>query len=393
MNHPLVLVPDHVGGQPPPYLPELSKAGRVVLVDYERTDRLVKYAENAWLIDIQMMNVSKALHLQTAIGRSGSAPRLLVVPSKDRWNMVQARALGATAVVPRPVNVGSVLRYVAPGQARAPVAKTAAARHHRTPLPVMPARIEPAAEPEAVPDVEGAKGNKDAVLSCIGSATAALDHVFWACVADEPIDEGMIRAAAEEVSPLIGEAGLEIWLDLVRNHHVGTYQHILLTMGVAVSFGRRFGLGDAAISRLALGGLLHDIGKCWIPEEILAKPGKLTEEEYALVRKHSLEGRQAFEKSGIRLDDDVLDIIHHHHEYLDGSGYPDGLDGSAIRPLTRVMTVCDVFAALVERRSYRPPLAPRNALSILDAMAKSGRIDGTIVGQLSDIVRDGLNWR
>lgn len=385
----LVVVHDRAGGHPPPYLPELTRAGNVAVIDYERTDRLADHAEAAWLIDIQMMNVSKALHLQTAIGKAGSAPRLLVVPSRDRWNTVQARALGATAVVPRPVNVKAVLKYVTPGRPRIVHPDTASvAREPRKaplPSPILQRDAAPLPEPE---QENGVSRPTEIAIASIASAAAALDHVFWACVANAPIDVEIVDTATSGVSSALEEISLENWLDLVRRHHAGTYQHILLTMGIAVSFGRKLALDDTDITRLALGGLMHDIGKCWIPEEILAKPGKLTEEEFDVVRRHSREGRLAFERSGIGLDEVVLDMIHHHHEYLDGSGYPDRLVGDAIRPLTRIMTVCDVFAALVERRSYRPPLAPRNALSILDAMAKAGRVDGRLVERLTDLILD-----
>lgn len=111
-----------------------------------------------------------------------------------------------------------------------------------------------------------------------------------------------------------------------------------------------------------------------MPIEILDKPGKLTEAEYTIIKRHPRIGHDYLAQHP-RVGSSVLDAVLHHHEYLDGSGYPDGLAGNEIEPLTRVLTVCDVYAALVERRSYKEPKSPRDAIAILTDMAWRGKVE------------------
>ena len=78
--------------------------------------------------------------------------------------------------------------------------------------------------------------------------------------------------------------------------------------------------------------------------------------------------------------------MRHHHEYLDGSGYPDGLAGASVKDLTRIMTLCDVYGAMVERRSYRAPQPPSVGIDILDGMAREGKVEASLVKALAHVV-------
>ena len=110
--------------------------------------------------------------------------------------------------------------------------------------------------------------------------------------------------------------------------------------------------------------MLHDIGKARIPISILEKPGRLDKDELAVMRKHPEYGLDAL-KSVPGIDKDMLDMVLHHHEHLDGLGYPHGLQGSEISDLTRIMTISDIFGALIERRSYKEPMSGMDAYQIL----------------------------
>ena len=110
--------------------------------------------------------------------------------------------------------------------------------------------------------------------------------------------------------------------------------------------------------------MLHDIGKARIPISILEKPGPLDKDEMAVVRKHPEYGLDAL-KSVPGIDKDMLDMVLHHHEHLDGMGYPHGLQASEISDLVRIMTISDIFGALIERRSYKEPLSGKVAYQIL----------------------------
>jgi len=113
--------------------------------------------------------------------------------------------------------------------------------------------------------------------------------------------------------------------------------------------------------------MLHDIGKARIPLAILEKPSRLDEAELAVIRKHPQYGLDALGTvSG--LPPEMLDMVVHHHEYLDGSGYPHGLMANEISDLVRMITIADVFGALIERRSYKAPLSGEAAYQILTDM-------------------------
>ncbi len=149
----------------------------------------------------------------------------------------------------------------------------------------------------------------------------------------------------------------------------------LATLGTAL--GRTLGLPDTDVSALRLGGILHDIGKIAIPDAILLKPGPLTEEEWVRMKQHPLQGEEICRP--IRSLKAVLPIIRHHHERLDGSGYPDGLAGDAIPLTARVLQVVDVFDALTTERPYKLAMAPSRALDVLRQEANRGWWDPGIV--------------
>ncbi|GAB4237707.1 MAG: hypothetical protein Kow00109_11800 [Acidobacteriota bacterium] len=123
------------------------------------------------------------------------------------------------------------------------------------------------------------------------------------------------------------------------------------------------GAPETQVERARLGGRLHDIGKIGVPDRILLKEGPLTDEEFALVRRHPLIGARILENiASLR---DVCEIVRHHHERYDGKGYPDGLAGEEIPLLARFTAVADTFHALTSERPYRPAQTPLQALEII----------------------------
>ncbi len=145
----------------------------------------------------------------------------------------------------------------------------------------------------------------------------------------------------------------------------------------AAALGRAIGLDAASLEALRRGAVLHDIGKVWISDAILFKPGPLTAEEWCVVREHPVVGEQICRPlHGLQ---DVLPIIRHHHERPDGSGYPDGLAGAAIPLTAQILQVADVFDALTSPRPYREPLPQPVALRALRAKAARGIVHGELV--------------
>lgn len=154
----------------------------------------------------------------------------------------------------------------------------------------------------------------------------------------------------------------------------------------ALEIGRRLGLDRLALDRLRRGGLLHDIGKIGVPAAILDKPKSLTAEERKVIESHPVIGAEIIKP--IAAFRELRPLVLYHHELLDGSGYPDGLSGDAIPTLVRVLTVADIFDALVSDRPYRAGLTPVRALSILREGA-GRKYDERAVQALEEAVRGG----
>ena len=199
------------------------------------------------------------------------------------------------------------------------------------------------------------------------AAFDALQNIFSSSCLGGSIHPDEINEAADDVVSHIGAEGLQTWITTVRKHHSQTYQHSLLVTGLVVAFGQRLGLNHADRLRLSFGGLLHDIGKARIPVSIQEKPAPLDEAELKVMRTHPQLGAEAL-STVPGIEPAMLNMVLHHHEYLDGSGYPDGLRGNEISDLVRIMTITDVFAALIEKRPYRGPLSSEDAYQHLVAM-------------------------
>ena len=224
----------------------------------------------------------------------------------------------------------------------------------------------------------------------VNAAAKTLENTFVQFGANRPVDLGEIAATGKEIAKTISDIGVSEWLSTVRAYHQTTFQHILIVTGLACAFATAMGMRRADIEKLTIAGLLHDIGKVDIPAEILDKPGKLTPEEFDVIRGHPPAGyRFLARQSGIA--EDVLDAILHHHEFLDGTGYPDGLAGDQIRDLTRILTVCDIMGALLERRSYKEPFTVAESLAILLRMAQEGKLEKVLVHALGKVMEKNVN--
>jgi putative two-component system response regulator len=152
----------------------------------------------------------------------------------------------------------------------------------------------------------------------------------------------------------------------------------------AVALGTHLGLQAAQLAALRRGGILHDIGKVAIPDAILFKPTALTPAEFAFMQRHTSIGAALC--ANLKSLDDVCPIIRHHHERADGSGYPDGLKGSAIPLLARIMTIVDAYDAMTTSRPYRPARTPNEAIAELWEDVARGWKDGELVAAFQKVV-------
>ena len=210
----------------------------------------------------------------------------------------------------------------------------------------------------------------------MADSSAAFASMFSAVGQGQAINPGDAETVTSQIIASVNQTGLSGWLDNVRKYHEGTFQHCLLVTGIAVAFAGDMKFAAQDVKRLGMAATLHDIGKARIPLAILDKPGRLDPQEEEIMRQHPTIGYDLLKDiSGI--SPDTLDAVRHHHEYLDGSGYPDALTARQIPDIVRLLTISDIFAALIESRSYRPPMSREDAYKILCGM--DGKLETALV--------------
>jgi putative nucleotidyltransferase with HDIG domain len=184
-------------------------------------------------------------------------------------------------------------------------------------------------------------------------------------------DEVLYRAKDSRAGRALGPVDLS-WAatlaDAVDRRMDVVHDHSRAVAELAAQVAESLGWQPADISLLRLAGTLHDVGKVAVPDHILRKPDRLTDEEYAAVKTHSVIGAEMV--SRIPSMEPVVPWIRHSHEHVDGSGYPDGLAGDAIPLASRILLVADAFDAMTSDRSYR------RAMHIADAIAELRRNAG-----------------
>lgn len=313
---------------------------RHILVDELTPESLS--GQDVIAIDVDVTMIPSVRRLRSALrGGSEGAFKVFAIDTGRRLESIHANIVGATEIVRRPFDIKDL-------EARLQAFRTRD------------------------------RASDNATRTSIVSSASAVGDMFAALTTGRAVNMQAVLEASDEVIEAIAEVGLPSWVDSVRNHHQSTFQHCLIVTGLACSFGRATGMSRRDVATLTTAGMLHDIGKAKIPLAILDKPGKLDNDELAIMQTHAELGYLHLAHHG-DVDSEILASVRGHHEYLDGSGYPDGLVGHAIGDLTRILTVCDVFGALIERRSYREPMPTTAALSILDVMAEEGKLETALV--------------
>lgn len=150
----------------------------------------------------------------------------------------------------------------------------------------------------------------------------------------------------------------------LKNYDEYTFTHSLNVAVLAVSVARHLEFSRDSLSSLGLGGIFHDVGKTRVPNDILNKPARLTPEEFMIMKAHPTLGVELFAKDQ-GVTSDALEVIRHHHERIDGSGYPDGLTEDRISPMVAISGLADVYDALSSDRVYHKGLPPHEALKII----------------------------
>jgi HD-GYP domain-containing protein (c-di-GMP phosphodiesterase class II) len=180
--------------------------------------------------------------------------------------------------------------------------------------------------------------------------------------AGRPIDpEAVENAVRPMVESVLRSGDAFFWMQSLRQRDSYTYQHAVGCSTLAAAFGRHMGFADDAIVSLAAGGLLMDVGKSQLPEEMLERGGPLNDAEWELARQHVNEGVAILDHSGV-IDAEVRDMVLTHHERFDGSGYPHGLAGTAIPLAGRMAAIIDTYHAMSTPRPYRPAVSQHLAI-------------------------------
>ena len=184
-----------------------------------------------------------------------------------------------------------------------------------------------------------------------------------------------------EAAPLVDEISRSItrnpeaFINLTRlkTKDDYTYMHSVAVCALMIALGKQLGLPEEELKEVGLAGLLHDVGKMMVNQDVLNKPGKLTDEEFALMKEHPRRGWELLKDSS-EITPIALDVCLHHHERMDGKGYPEQLAGDQISLYARMGAVCDVYDALTSNRCYKNGWEPAETIRKM-AEWRSGHFD------------------
>ena len=227
------------------------------------------------------------------------------------------------------------------------------------PAPAQEPMPAPATEPQPSARFEDEIGRAAEVLNRSRQAVTAL---FTEARLGKAIDSESCLPIVEEVaSSLARNPSAFISLARLKTRDDYTYMHSVAVCGLMVSLARQMGLGDTEAREAGLAGLLHDVGKMQMPLEVLNKPGSLTDAEFSVMRSHPERGWELL-KEGAKVPAVALDVCLHHHEKIDGTGYPHKLAGEQISLMARMGAVCDVYDAITSTRPYKAAWDPAGSL-------------------------------
>lgn len=233
------------------------------------------------------------------------------------------------------------------------------------------ARLLAAIEPPKVKALSMEQELEQAVKLCARSRQAVME-MFNDARMGQALQFEQAAALVEEISEsVLRHPNALISLARLKHSNEYTYMHSVAVCALMIALARKLGLPDDAVREAGLAGLLHDIGKMAVPQELLDKPGKLTDTEFAKVRKHPEEGGSILLASK-QVSALVLDVCLHHHEKVDGSGYPHRLQGDQISLMAKMGAVCDVYDAITSNRPYKQGWGPGRV------DPQDGRVEGAL---------------
>ena len=201
-----------------------------------------------------------------------------------------------------------------------------------------------------------------AAASICGEAKQAMVSMFREARMGKAVNSENARGLVEDISDSVTRnPGALISLARLKTADDYTYMHSVAVCALMVALAKQINLNEEHTRSAGMAGLLHDLGKAAIPLAVLNKPGKLTDSEFAIVQTHPQEGYDMLKEGG-SVEDAVLDACRHHHEKMDGSGYPSKLKGDEISLIARMTAICDVYDAITSDRPYKSGWDPAESL-------------------------------
>ncbi|WP_089214466.1 HD-GYP domain-containing protein [Sphingopyxis indica] len=254
-----------------------------------------------------------------------------------------------------------------------------------TPWPVA-ARPQPLFAPERARDVRRARKSygpeRRRALRVIDKSRRAMVDVFESARLGRAIEVKSLVLLTQEVADSIHRDPRAL-LNLVRlkNKDEYSYLHSVAVCALMINFARHLQLDEATVQDLGVAGLLHDIGKIAISDDILLKPGALDSRERQAVEEHPVAGHKLLAQSP-SIPPAALDVCLRHHEKFDGTGYPDGLSGEKLSLFARMAAICDVYDAVTSDRAYRAAWAPCETLTEMQSWP--GHFDPKLLERFAD---------
>jgi putative nucleotidyltransferase with HDIG domain len=212
----------------------------------------------------------------------------------------------------------------------------------------------------------------------LGEAQGVVRDLMHDVRLGKQVDPAKALPLVDEINAsVLRNPGALLSLGRIKQADTYTFQHCVSVCALLVSFAHALGLDAASVQQAGLGGLLHDVGKMRVPTEVLNKPGRLTEDEFTIMKSHAALSRELLEGTP-GISETVIRIASEHHEKMGGCGYPEGLAGDQISQPGRMAAIVDVYDALTSNRVYHKAMEPSDALKKL--LEWSGdHLDGELV--------------
>lgn len=222
--------------------------------------------------------------------------------------------------------------------------------------------------------------------AALKSSLASFQDCFARVQAGEPLPMETVQSSCRKVRESAEVGALGDWIDALDNHHNYSFRHSMFVCGTLTYFANAVGIKGSDLQLLTVGGMLHDVGKSQVPVAILDKAGQLAPDEWAIMRKHPEYSREILLREH-GLDENATAMAVHHHEKLDGTGYPDGLAGAQITDYVRLMSIADVYAALIDKRSYKGAMTKEEAIDLMTTKF-DGHLDMDLLRTFRDYMLD-----